>query len=121
MAIKDDKIREDRIHNEIVVDAYDESERAMGWFYYLEDTMEFPFKANCIEKKATSPLKKGEEVEVLELASGDDCEHEIFVTVSWEKRKLAVPLAQLEPVKSDAKTREAVEDWHYWVQRGYEF
>ncbi len=29
--------REDRIAFEIVVDAYDETERAMGWYYYLQD------------------------------------------------------------------------------------
>jgi hypothetical protein len=29
--------REARIINEIVVDAYTESERAMGWYYYLDN------------------------------------------------------------------------------------
>jgi len=27
----------------------------------------------------------------------------------------------LEVVAADAKTNEAVEDWRYWVNRGYEF
>ncbi len=31
------KSREQRIHDEIIVDCYDETERAMGWYYYLED------------------------------------------------------------------------------------
>jgi len=121
MSINEDKEREERIYNEIIVDAYDESERAMGWFYYLQDTMRFPFKATCIEKKAISPLRKGEIVEVIGLASEEDCEHDMFVTVSWENRDLAVPLAQLVPVKTDNETRNAVEDWHYWIKRGYEF
>ncbi|MDX2255539.1 MAG: calcium-binding protein, partial [Pseudanabaenaceae cyanobacterium bins.39] len=30
-----DPIREHRIDYEIIVDAYDEAERAMGWYYYL--------------------------------------------------------------------------------------
>ena len=34
--------REERIIMEIVVDAYDEQERAMGWFYYLADIIQFP-------------------------------------------------------------------------------
>jgi hypothetical protein len=46
---------------------------------------------------------------------------EIFVTIRWSKRNLAVPLAQLEVVKADDQAREAVEDWHYWVNRGYSF
>jgi len=34
---KKNPTREDRIENEIVVDAYGAEERAMGWYYYLED------------------------------------------------------------------------------------
>jgi hypothetical protein len=30
-------IREKRIHNEVVVDAYGPKEQARGWYYYLED------------------------------------------------------------------------------------
>jgi hypothetical protein len=35
--IKEDKDREERIVMEIVVDAYDETERALGWYYYLAE------------------------------------------------------------------------------------
>ena len=42
----------------IVVDAYDEGERAMGWYYYLEDRLSFPFKARCMRQELKSPLKK---------------------------------------------------------------
>lgn len=34
--MKQDKAREHRIAMEAVVDAYHETERAMGWYYYLE-------------------------------------------------------------------------------------
>jgi hypothetical protein len=30
-------------------------------------------------------------------------------------------LAQLEAIHADKTTRQAVEDWHYWVEQGYEF
>jgi hypothetical protein len=40
--------REDRIVNEVVVDAYDASERAMGWYYYLEEMLQCPFTATCV-------------------------------------------------------------------------
>jgi hypothetical protein len=29
-------------------------------------------------------------------------------------------LAQLEAVDVDDQTREVINDWHYWVERGYE-
>ena len=64
---------------EIVVDAYDSSERAMGWFGYLESALEFPFAARCTEMRATSPLLVGDEVEVVSMAPADECSHEIFV------------------------------------------
>ncbi len=37
--IGSDDVRERRIAMEIVVDAYDEQERALGWYYYLEDKL----------------------------------------------------------------------------------
>ena len=42
----------------------DPEEQAMGWYYYLEDKICFPFKAKCISSKVTSPLRKGESVGV---------------------------------------------------------
>ena len=119
--VKEDKEREHRILYEIVVDAYDEEERSLGWYYYLEEAMQCPFKARCKSKKATSPLKVGEEVEVTGMAGEAECEHDMFVNINWQKRTLAVPLAQLEPVDADEETVQAIADWHYWLDRGYEF
>jgi Calcium binding len=39
-----------------------------------------------------------------------------------EKEELAVPLAQLKPTThTDEQTKQAVADWHYWVEMGYTF
>lgn len=116
-----DKAREERITMEIIVDAYGPEEQAMGWYYYLADNLDFPFKGRCIKEKRTSPLKVGEEVNVVKMAPEDECMHEMFAEIEWSARILAVPLSQIEPIKTDNKTREAIEDWHYWVARGYEF
>lgn len=119
---KRDPKREHRIMMEIVVDAYDEQERAMGWYYYLQDQLQFPFTATCIAKRAISPLKVKDEIEVIGMPGEDECEHEMFVTIRWEKDGLALPLSQLKPIAAtDEKTRQAVEDWHYWVKMGYQF
>jgi hypothetical protein len=53
---KRDEEREARILMEIVVDAHDEEERAMGWYCYLQDTLSFPFVTRCINDRAISPL-----------------------------------------------------------------
>ena len=116
-----DEDREERIHNEIVVDAHDAEEQAMGWYAYLESTLEFPFLTQCIAERAISPLRVGDnEVEVVGMGPEDECAHEMFVLTPWERRTLAVPLMQLEVVHGEESTREAVEDWRYWVERGYE-
>jgi Calcium binding len=41
-----DPIREDRIHQEAIVDAYGSEEKAMSWYYYLESKLTFPFYAH---------------------------------------------------------------------------
>jgi len=115
------KEREDRIANEIVVDAHDSEEQAMGWFNYLEDQMHFPFTAKCIAARPISPLHVGDDVEVTGMAPENECEHEMFVMMPWEKKGLAVPLAQLKVTDADEQTIQAIEDWHYWVKQGYEF
>jgi len=118
-----DKQRELRIEMEIVVDAYGEGERAMGWYYYLDDKLQFPFTATCTANRAISPLRVGDEVEVMGMPGEDECSHEMFVSIRWDRKDgLAVPLSQLKPAgDADERTREAIADWHYWVRMGYEF
>lgn len=118
---KIDKNRENRINNEIIVDAYGEGERSMGWYYYLEQNLQFPFIAKCIAVRAISPLEVGDEVDVTGMAPEDECTHEMFVMIRWGKRGLAVPLSQVEGIKVDRETKQALGDWHYWVRMGYEF
>jgi hypothetical protein len=118
---KQDPAREERITMEAVVDAYGPEEQAMGWFYYLQDKIQFPFQAKCVTKRSISPLAVGKTVKVIGMAPESECEREMFVEIEWEKDKLAVPLIQLKPVKPDEDTEEAVADWHYWVEQGYLF
>jgi len=119
--IKEDKQREKRIDMEIVVDAYNEVERAMGWYYYLQDGLKFPFKARCIQKRSTSPLKIEDIVEVIGMGKEDDCMHDMYVDIKWNKDVLLVPLSQLEGIKLSKKNKQIMEDWQYWIQRGYQF
>jgi hypothetical protein len=120
--IPENKAREDRISDEIIVDANGEDEVLMGWLTYLQDNLECPFEAECIEETKISPLRKGEKVTVLELL--DDEENlgsDFFVRIEWSGRKMGVPLAQLKPLKVSEETKQAIEDWQYWKARGYQF
>jgi Calcium binding len=113
--------REQRIEDEIVVDAYGPEERAMGWYYYLEDKIHFPFRARCTASKLISPLKKGETVEVLQLAPEEACTGDMLVLTRWGDRKVAVSLSQLTAIDENESTNQAIADWQYWVAQGYLF
>jgi hypothetical protein len=106
---------------DVVVDCYDRDEVAMGWYYYLECQLRFPFTATCIALRAVSPLRVKDEVEVTGMPPELECECEVFVTIRWDRPEgLTVPLAQLKPIRAtDAQTKEAVADWHYWRSMGY--
>jgi len=116
-----DSDREERIEMEIIVDAYTSEEQAMGWYCYLQDNLDFPFRATCISNKATSPLKVGDIVEVIGMADSDECDHEMFVEIDYHGDHLAIPLIQLESIDSDDYTLQTIYDWHYWVNQGYDF
>lgn len=119
--IEKNEKREYRIDMEVVVDAYDSEERAMGWYYYVSDDCSFPFKAKCVTEKRKASLNINDEVEVLGTSPAEECEREIFVDIKWNDRKLAVPLSQLEGIDTNEQTKQVIEDWRYWVKRGYEF
>ena len=119
--VPEDKDREDRITYEAVVDAYGPEERVMGWYYYLQDKIQFPFRAECFQQKRTSPLSVGEKVTVGSMAPEEECDHDMYVDIRWNDRELSVPLSQLRGIEPDDDSEEAIADWHYWIDRGYEF
>jgi hypothetical protein len=106
---RDDE-REERIKMEIIVDAYTQDEQAMGWHIYLEETIDFPFEARCIEEQEVSPLEKGEVVRVVAKPSSEPSLRQQFVTIEWMDREFGVPLSQLEPVDASDDTQQAVSD-----------
>jgi len=115
-----DNQREERIQLEIIVDTYSPEEQAMGWYNYLSDTLHFPFSARCIAHRTISPVDPGQQVTVVGIAPEGDCEHEMFVLIQWKPHLLAVPLMQLEGIQVHEDTQQAIEDWRYWVNQGYE-
>jgi hypothetical protein len=116
-----DSAREERIFMEAIVDANGPEEQAMGWSYYLDDKITCPFAAECITVNKRSPLELGERITVAHMAGEGNCEHDMYVDISWKGKVLAVPLSQIKPLNADEDTVEAIGDWHYWKDRGYTF
>ena len=49
--LRKNPIREERILNDFIVDAYGPEEEALGWCYYLENKIQFPFSARCLHAR----------------------------------------------------------------------
>jgi len=118
---KKDAAREQRIFMEAVVDANGPEEQAMGWYNYLDDRISFPFTAKCITVNKRSPLELGERMTVIKMADEEECEHDMYVEISWRSKVLAIPLSQIKPLNTDDDTVEAIGDWHYWKKQGHTF
>ncbi|MBD2563605.1 MULTISPECIES: calcium-binding protein [Nostoc] len=120
-----DENREHRIKTEIIVDAEDKEDRAMGWYYYLEEVLNFPFVAKWTKKGRKSASAEEKQVEVLGMAPDDECLKDMFVEVAYINGKdddvYSAKLSEIAAIDADSETEEAIADWLYWIARGYKF
>ncbi|YAF94504.1 MAG: calcium-binding protein [Nodularia sp. CChRGM 3473] len=124
-SVERDENREHRIETEIIVDAEDKEERAMGWYYYLDDTLNVPFMATLKKKSRKTSAVEEKQVEVLGMAPDDECLKDMFVEVVYPDGKdedvFSAKLSDIVAIDTDSDTKEAIADWHYWIARGYKF
>jgi hypothetical protein len=124
-SVERDENREHRINTEIIVDAEDKEDRAMGWYYYLDDTLNVPFLATLKKKSRKTSTVEEKTVEVLGMAPDDECLKDMYVEVVYPDGKdedvFTAKLGDLVVIDTDTDTKEAIADWHYWLARGYKF
>jgi Calcium binding len=120
-----DEIREHRIKTEIILDADDKEERAMGWYFYLDETLNIPFMAKWTKKSRKSSAVEEKQVEVLGMAPDDECLKDMYVEVVYPDGKdedvFSAKLSEIVAIDADSETQEAIADWYYWLARGYKF
>jgi Calcium binding len=125
LSIEIDENREHRIKTEIIVDAEDKEDRAMGWYYYLDDTLNIPFMAKWSKKSRKSSAVEEKQVEVLGMAPEDECLKDMLIEVVYPDGKdedvFSAKLSDIVAIDADSETQEAIADWHYWIARGYKF
>lgn len=102
-----------RITYEIIVDCYDDHEVKMGWYYYMEEKLGFPFHAT-VDIKKRGGKKETKKVEVLELTSDEEFGDDMMVGVAFDEYVHSVPLLSLRDIEADEETLEAVGDWRFW-------
>ena len=124
-SVEPDENREHRIKTEIIIDAEDKEERAMGWYYYLEETLNFPFLAKWTKKGRKSASIEEKQVEVLGMAPDDECLKDMLVEVAYIDGKdedvYSAKLSEIAAIDADSETQDAIADWLYWIARGYKF
>jgi hypothetical protein len=112
-----DEDREERITYEVLVDCYDEYEMRLGWYYYLEGKLEFPFEALWQSGKTSQQT-----VEVLGMAHEDDCTTDMLVVIKYQEGKLSdelvVPLTEISLQGENSLREDAIADWLYWLDHG---
>ncbi|MBM9521231.1 calcium-binding protein [Desulforhopalus vacuolatus] len=109
-----DKEIENRIEMEIIVDAYNPEEAAMGWYYYLEKNIDFPFQAMTAKGKS--------ERTIIGMADSTDCLEGMYVLVNFnDEDELLFSLEDILPIKVNQQSQQAISDWKYWLNMGYNF
>jgi Calcium binding len=105
---------------DIVVDAKDDEDIYMGWYYFMVETLEFPFKAIAIIKKRNGTTEE-RTVEVVEDATDAErfkCQA-YYVNVDYEGVLMKVEIADLKPINASEETLKAITVWKYWKDKGY--
>ena len=115
-----DTNHKNRIDYKIIVDCYDEYEQVMGWRAYLEDNMEFPFKAKYIKNLGITSLILGDIVEVIAMDIDEEIEGindlEVMIEVKFKNEAYSLPLSAIKAVNTYEETEQAIIDWHYWEE-----
>ena len=108
------------IDYEVVVDAYDDSEVYMGWYYFMSERLKFPFKAVATIKKRNGSTEEST-VEVVEDATDGDrfkCQA-YYVNVDYEGVMMKVEVGDLKPINASEETLKAITVWQYGKENGY--
>lgn len=110
--------REERIQNEIIVDAYNDEEVKMGWYTYMQDELQFPFTATTMIKRRSGQYKK-QTIDVLDLAEADDnyFGNDMMLEAAYTEDIFIVPMTELTNIQADESTTQALEDWKYWKKK----
>lgn len=111
-----------KIENEIIMDCYDDQEISMGWYYFFQDELEFPFEVE-ISLKTRNGGKKLIEIDILKMVE-EERNYEIsglLFEVSPKEAELIMEIGadKLKNTKGSRSTKEAFEIWFFWNSDKY--
>ncbi len=105
-----------QIDYEIIVDAYDDIEMSMGWYYTFEERLIFPFEATAqLKKKGGGAESKI--VQIVGLHSKEEGFTEKDFQLEMEHGGYIIPIdySKLSNIKADEESLEMFQIWNFWV------
>ena len=105
--------RKNRIHNEIIVDAYDDGEVNMSWFYYFNDYLTFPISAVAKLKRRNGKYENAE-IQIVEIASDTEQELMFGFVLTMKGYVFPISLKDIVRVETSEENLEMLNDWLYW-------
>jgi hypothetical protein len=113
-----DAEREERIMDEAIVDAHDDEEVFVSWYYYLQDILEFPFQA-YVRVENPKQVHMRTLVTVLEMSAMELCSIRSIWFVAQVKNSswyFNIPASDITEVQAGEETVQALADWKYWIR-----
>jgi hypothetical protein len=113
-----DKEIVDKIEYEIIVDAYSDDEVNMGWFYTLEEGLEFPFNADAEIKKRGGGIEV-KQVKIIGMYSEDDdfLSKDFLFEMELDENVLPIAYSKISNIKASEASLEVLQCWDYWVEK----
>ena len=109
-----EKEMQDIIDDEITVDCYDKEEANMGWYYYMAESLEFPFRANVTLKKRDGTTETHIVDVVSDATDADRFGGEAFyVHIDYKGLLMKVEVRDLQPIDASENTLQALAVWRY--------
>lgn len=109
----EEKLREEKIDQEILFDCYSTEEQIRAWYDYLIESISFPFDA----------VWQNEKITVLDMSDFYQCEKErdMLVETNCDGEIQSISLFHINDPNADEKTKEALNEWKHWVNSGNRF
>ncbi len=107
-----------KIDYEIIVDCHDEIEVSMGWYYFMEEAIKFPFRAVAGIKKRDGSIEK-KEVTITGLASDEEgfMNNDFDLEMEQSGYIANIAFSKLNSIKASSVTLEAFKIWNYWIAK----
>jgi hypothetical protein len=115
MAKIHDEERENRIIKEVIVDCNDEKEKMMGWYFYMLEGLNFPFKGIAYIPISGGKMgQKKVKISGLDPKSAQGQPVKIGVVENGSRVVNYISPENIARLEAEDENLEIINDWLYW-------